>query len=282
MGRDLAGRLQRAGSLASGRLYADGSWARWWIAALEALGWGARIQRGRTYARAGSVRSLDVRPGRVDARVKGSRPQPYVVRIQVPVFSDEVWGRVIERLAAEARGTAGLLAGEAPAGIEEIFAAAGASLFPRSRDELTFSCSCQEWAEPCKHVAAVHYELGSEFDRDPFLLLRLRGRTREALVAALRARRAGLDTSATPATSGPVHDEHALPTDPERFWALGAQIEQLRFRIEPPRVPEAVLKRLGLPLNGHEGEQLGAELQRLYRVISERAIQAAYEENGES
>src|SRR5688572_30083006 len=76
-------------------------WARRWIEALEALGWEARLARGRTYARAGNVRSIDIQPGRVTARVKGSRPQPYTVRIELPALSDDDWARVVEALAGQ-------------------------------------------------------------------------------------------------------------------------------------------------------------------------------------
>ena len=73
---------------------------------------------------------------------------------------------------------------------EEAFRAAGLSLFPRTGWDLRTNCSCPDWSNPCKHIAAVYYLLGEEFDRDPFLLFKLRGRTREQVIAALRTRRA--------------------------------------------------------------------------------------------
>jgi uncharacterized Zn finger protein len=261
------------------RAFGANWWAQKWIEALEAIGWEGRLQRGRSYARTGQVRSIDVQPGRVAARVKGSRPQPYVVRMELPTLSDETWERVIAALGGQARYAAMLLAGEMPPDIESVFVDQGAHLFPRSEQELQTECSCPDFMNPCKHIAAVHYILGGELDRDPFLLFRLRGRTREAVLGALRALRTepggpGAD-AASSEESGPA--QSPLPVEPEQFWPLGAEVGALRFSIEGPRVPEAVLRRLGNPLALQEGDLAQAELLRFYRTISDRAIRTAYD-----
>jgi uncharacterized Zn finger protein len=254
-------------------------WGRRWLEALERFGWEPRLRRGRTYARTGQVKSLEIKPGHVEARVKGSRPRPYVVRIDLPVVSDEGWERVLDLLVSQARFAADLLAGTMPPTIDEVFEVAGQALFPDPVEPLDTSCSCPDWAVPCKHVAAVQYVLGSELDRDPFLLFHLRGRTRDAVIAALRARRAS--TASTPAAgrapkSAEAAGESDGAQDLERFWMLGQELAGLRFVVEPPRVPYSVLKRVGTPLPADDGRQL-AELQRLYRTISDGAIEAAYE-----
>ena len=41
-------------------------------------------------------------------------------------------------------------------------------------------CSCPDSEVPCKHLAATFYLLAEAFDEDPFLILRWRGRDREA------------------------------------------------------------------------------------------------------
>ena len=255
-------------------------WAQRWIAALEALGWEARLQRGRTYARSGHVRSIDLQAGRVVARVKGSRPQPYTVRIELTSLPDEAWERVIAALGSQARYAASLLAGEMPPRIEAVLEQEGAHLFPRAEADLVTDCSCPDPASPCKHVAAVHYVLGAGLDRDPFLLFRLRGRSREALLAALRTSRSVPEhpgaAAAHLATAVPAA-EQPLEEQLDRFWTLGEEFGELRFTIESPRVPEAVLKRLGSPPDPQEGELPRGELARLYRQISNQAIRSAYE-----
>src|ERR671930_77498 len=129
----------------------------WWsgrfVSILESLGMGPRLGRGRAYARAGQVLDLEVAGESVSARVQGSRPRPYRVSIGLARFGDADWARVESALAARALYSAKLLAGEMPHTIEEVFASCGLSLFPADTSELELSCSCPDWAVPCKHVA---------------------------------------------------------------------------------------------------------------------------------
>src|SRR3990170_4034699 len=164
-------------------------WAGRWVHALERLVDPARLRRGRSYARSGQVIKLEVGRGQVEALVQGSRPSPYEVELRFRALSDAEWEKVIDAMAAQSIYAAKLLSGEMPAEIEEVFAAAGVSLFPAEKHDLKTDCSCPDWANPCKHVAAVHYLLGERFDADPFLIFALRGRSREAIIEVLRARR---------------------------------------------------------------------------------------------
>ncbi|NPV79247.1 MAG: hypothetical protein HPY52_03070 [Firmicutes bacterium] len=170
--------------------FGENWWAKRWLSVLESFGWANRLQRERSYARGGNVLDIDIQPGMVKAEVQGSRPRPYRVTIKMQPLSDKEWDRVISAMAGKAIFAARLLAGEMPENIEEAFASSRVSLFPKSSSDITTSCSCPDWANPCKHVAAVYYLLGERFDGDPFLLFRLRGRSREELTEALRQRRA--------------------------------------------------------------------------------------------
>ena len=172
--------------------FAEHWWAQRWIQALERVTDAGRLRRGQSYARKGQVLAIDEKAGVITARVQGSRPTPYKVTIHLAPFSAAQWQTVIDGLAERAIFSAQLLAGEMPREIEEAFSAVGLSLFPERTDELTTNCTCPDWANPCKHVAATHYILGEQFDEDPFLLFRLRGRSQEQIIAALRAVR---DTS---------------------------------------------------------------------------------------
>ena len=163
----------------------------WWsgrfVEVLEGIGLGNRLQRGRNYARRGQVISLDVDAGMVTARVQGSRERPYRVRIGITAFGKPEWARLERALAGSAWYSAKLLAGEMPAGIEEVFAAQGLPLFPAAAGELSMDCSCPDWEVPCKHIAAAFYLLAEAFDDDPFTILAWRGREREDLLANLHA-----------------------------------------------------------------------------------------------
>ena len=164
-------------------------WSKRFLDVLESLAMGSRLTRGRNYARAGQVLSIDVRPGRVSSSVQGSRSKPYTVTVGLAAFDDRTWERIETALAAQAIFSARLLAGEMPAQIEEIFAEAGAPLFPTSAGQLAMACSCPDWQVPCKHIAATFYLLAEAFDADPFQILHWRGRDKDALLGRLRALR---------------------------------------------------------------------------------------------
>jgi len=164
-------------------------WSRRFVAVLEDIGLGSRLQRGRTYARKGQVISLDVHAGTVTAQVQGSRARPYRVRIGITAFGEPEWAKLERALAGSAWYSAKLLAGEMPDDIEEVFASQGLSLFPAAAQELSMDCSCPDWEVPCKHIAAAFYLLAEAFDEDPFTILAWRGRDREDLLANLHAAR---------------------------------------------------------------------------------------------
>ncbi|MDT7649132.1 MAG: hypothetical protein QOI36_538, partial [Pseudonocardiales bacterium] len=165
-------------------------WSQRFLGVLESLGVGGRLSRGRSYARAGQIVSLDVAAGGALAQVQGSRPQPYKVRIGIPAFGKAEWAWVTQALAGEASYAAALLNGEMPRVIETVFDGVGLSLFPADQRDLAMDCSCPDYAVPCKHLAAVFYVLAERFDADPFQILALRGRDRDTLLEELRARRA--------------------------------------------------------------------------------------------
>lgn len=165
-------------------------WSQRFIAVLEDIGLGSRLQRGRSYARQGQVISLEVDAGSVSAQVQGSRVRPYRIRIGIPAFGKSEWAHVEHSLAENAWYTAKLLSGEMPDDIEDVFAGLGLSLFPGTAGELSLDCSCPDHAVPCKHLAATFYLLAESFDDDPFAILAWRGREREDLLANLAAARA--------------------------------------------------------------------------------------------
>jgi uncharacterized Zn finger protein len=198
-------------------------WAKRWIAVLERLDMGARLQRGRSYARAGQVLDIQIAPGAVTARVQGSRAQPYRVTIRVATLGKPTWRKITEHISNEARFTAKLLGGEMPQDIEEAFGAVGVSLFPATLSELHTECSCPDWANPCKHVAATYYLIGEEFDRDPFLLFALRGAAKEQILTDLR----GLEPEPRPSDATRPNNPTSLPNDFDSFWN-GAQLEAPR------------------------------------------------------
>jgi uncharacterized Zn finger protein len=134
------------------------------------------------------------------------------------------------------------------------------------------SCTCPDWASPCKHVAAAYYVLGSEFDRDPFLLFQLRGKSREQVMASLRGQRPERAPHARPprVASEPL-EEHIAD-----FWEAGEELDDITVRIAPPPVPQAIMKRLG-PIPLHDlPEEWHGDLARMYEVVSHDALAFAH------
>ncbi len=230
-------------------------WSARFLAVLEAAGVGGRLARGRTYARKGQTVALRVDAGAATAKVQGSAARPYRVRIGVPTLDKAQWTAVLDALAADASLTAAMLAGELPREVEDVVAAQGVTLFPEGRGDLTMDCTCPDSTVPCKHLAAVFYLLAERFDADPFAVLALRGRDRETVLDALRARR-------TRACAPP-----SLPVDPLDFYR-GTPAPDLPAG--PPTPPDALLDRvpaLPLAVRGHDVVEL---LRPLYRALGDR------------
>jgi uncharacterized Zn finger protein len=179
----------------------------WWGAAwVEALEQRARLDpnrlpRGRDYARSAAVGELTLAPGEARAQVQGRKTQPYEVRIRVRRFTDEEWDRVLTAISARLAHAAALLDGELPPQIAEDAASAGLDLLPGG-GEIGPRCSCPDDADPCKHSAAACYLVADALDADPFVLLLLRGRTRDQVLAGVRMRRRGVPGSAGSGSAG--------------------------------------------------------------------------------
>jgi uncharacterized Zn finger protein len=261
-------REARGGIRAHSRRGGFGStwWAARWTSVLERLELGGRLQRARHYARRGQVVRLEVLPGRVEAQVQGSRPQPYDVAIQVAVLAAEQWSAVGAALAHRAGFAARLLAGEMPAEVEDVFESAGVSLFPVRRSDLETACSCPDVSNPCKHIAAVYYLLAEELDRDPFLLFRLRGLDRDGLVRLLRlGGGAGEPVPAAPAGE-------PLPADATAFWRGTPIPEEAVGDAAPASVAAALLQRLGRFPFWRGREPLPLSLAPVYEAAAAAAV----------
>lgn len=178
---------------------AESWWSRRFTDVLESYGLGGRMQRGRRYARSGQVLDLDVRAGVIAAQVQGSRRTPYLVTVTCAEPTPAQWKRIDKAMRAKVGFVATLLGGEVPHELEEVFDGVGVGLFPARWSDLRASCSCPDWGNPCKHVAAVLYVFADQLDSDPWLVLAFRGRSREQVLASLGPPRpAGAPTEVAP------------------------------------------------------------------------------------
>jgi len=256
-------------------------WARRWIEVLESYNIGARLGRGRSYARRGQVLSIEVGKGSVEAKVQGSRSKPYAVKIKVATLSAADWKKLAKSLSHQAIFAAKLLAGEMPEDIEKAFEDTCLSLFPERLKDLETDCSCPDWSNPCKHIAAVYYLLGEEFDRDPFLIFKLRGMTREKLVGLLggTAKKPAAKTTRDEPTPPETPEEPSppaepLPADATAFWAGGSLPDDIFGEVRVPSVPAALPKRLGSFPFWRGRERFLETIEQVYAVASPRGLDA--------
>jgi uncharacterized Zn finger protein len=250
-------------------------WAQRFIQALDAFSQSNRLARGKSYARSGQVMNLEVQPGSAKAKVQGTRRTPYKVEIAVTPFTDAHWKRVEKAMSEDALCAARLLAGEMPHEIQDLLAQAGVSLFPATGRDMQTSCSCPDYANPCKHVAATFYILGEKFDEDPFLMLTWRGRARERLLDDLRALRGSDTPLAVDAPRVPEVAPVTVPLD-ESFWKASKGLQDLVFQPVHSPTPDALLRLLG-PLKAGEVD-LVAPLRDLVARIAEEGESRAYRE----
>lgn len=257
-------------------------WSRRWIQVLEALMDSGRLTRGRSYARRGQVISIDIETGLVKARVQGSQPRPYKVEIKLKPLSTPDWDKVTDAMAEQAIFAARLLAGEMPTNIEEAFNAVHISLFPTASKDLDTDCSCPDWSNPCKHIAAVYYLLAERFDEDPFLIFKLRGQTKEQIIATLREKRVGADETALVSSEedGSTIIETPQPLLEEKldsFWQAGEALDTFTIKPGTPEVDKAILKRLGTSPFTVGKENVAALLAKAYDAV-DAAVRKEMEE----
>lgn len=149
-------------------------WGKAWCENLERYAdYDSRLDRGRRYIRTGAVLDLKIQKGKILARVQGSRKAPYKVEIRISPLSEEKCQSIIQKCSRRIENLESLLAGDFPEEMKELFQGRD-GLFPMPK-EISFSCSCPDWALMCKHVAAALYGVGVRLDEQPILFFELRG-----------------------------------------------------------------------------------------------------------
>jgi uncharacterized Zn finger protein len=251
-------------------------WSKRFLAAVESTLADGRLSRGRTYARQGQVMELEIGSGLINARVQGSRKTPYNIRVAMPAVESGQWDGIIDALARQAGYAARLLAGELPHEIEDVFAEVGVSLFPSPGSRLSTDCTCPDWANPCKHVAAVCYLVAEAFDRDPFLLLSFRGRGRDDLLLELRQRRGGVANDSVEETP-----EAAVPDPPLAkcligFWKAGPELASVQCLPRASDMPGAVLRQLPRSVIDVRGHDVAEFLEPAYASLADGAEGRAF------
>ena len=282
-------------------------WVERWLELLNSYRFKKRLERGRNYAREGNVLSIEFTERQVFAKVQGSEAEPYQVALSLEPFpdenreriikimsqkpfTDEDWECIIQTMSKKAIYTAQLLAGEMPANIEEVFTANGLSLFPYTLSDVRSRCSCPDKANPCKHIAAVYYQLGDRFSEDPFVIFQLRGRTKEEILEALRSIRSQNSEASDRQLATNLEDdesknlaENELASAPspnsseiKAFWRYDEPLESSLVVIVPPSDNKTVFDLLGkIPLPTDDADAVKEYLTQVYQTTSQQAIISA-------
>ncbi|MFM1843251.1 MAG: hypothetical protein RLZZ490_1993 [Cyanobacteriota bacterium] len=276
-------------------------WVDRWLQLLDSYRFKKRLERARNYAREGNVLSLQFEAFQLQALVQGSDPRPYQVELHLDPFSEEDWHYVVASLAEKAIYSAQLLTGALPERIENVFIQNGLNLFPFSLGDVHSRCSCPDKANPCKHIGAVYYQLADQFREDPFVIFRLRGRSREQLLAQLKAYRRlspdqlttfteaiaaqdTVDLMAAP-TTFPAGDQspsiapqsplspQTQPTLTESFWDYHQSLPEDLVVIVPGDHPLKNVDRLGdIPLSYELAKDIKQAIAQIYPGVSQAAF----------
>ncbi len=169
----------------TGRKIAATFWGTAWCQHLEAYSdYANRLPRGRSYVRNGSVLDLRITAGKVAALVSGSRL--YQIEIRIKPLESAKWQRMIRACAGKIDSLIELLQGKISHHVMAVLTHPSTGMFPSPR-QIALQCSCPDWAEMCKHVAATLYGVGARLDQQPELLFVLRGVDRADLLTAKTA-----------------------------------------------------------------------------------------------
>lgn len=164
----------------TGRKIADSFWGKGWCDHMESFSdFANRLPRGRTYVRNGSVCHLEICAGEIKAIVSGTTL--YNVSITITPLLKQKWETVKASCTGRIGSLIDLLRGKLDRGVMDVVADRKKGLFPLP-GEMKFTCDCPDWADMCKHVAAVLYGVGSRLDHSPEMLFLLRGVNHAELV----------------------------------------------------------------------------------------------------
>lgn len=156
-----------------GREIASTFWGKGWCEHIESFhDYENRLPRGRTYVRNGSVIDLQLEPGKITALVMGS--SLYRISVEIKPLPGKMWDGIKTLCSGKIGSLVELLQGRLSGAVMEVMTHRTEGLFPLP-GQMSFKCSCPDWAEMCKHVAAVLYGVGSRLDSQPELLFKLRG-----------------------------------------------------------------------------------------------------------
>ncbi|MDJ0597745.1 MAG: SWIM zinc finger family protein [Crocosphaera sp.] len=281
-------RIKATGLNNDGNLPQQEWWVVRWLELLDSYRFKKRLERARNYAREGHILSIEFSGSEVLAKVQGTEPEPYQVSLSLDPFTDEDWDFIIESLSKKAIFSAQLLSGKMPDNIERVFTDNGLSVFPFTLSDVHSRCSCPDKANPCKHIGAIYYQLAERFREDPFIIFKLRGRTKHQILEGLRnlrKPRMSQDENTSDELKETINKNQEIQEnitqenqslDIKQFWQYQESLDSSLVVIVPPTDNKIVLDILGrIPLAYEETNIVKDYLQQVYQTVSQQAMMTA-------
>ncbi|AGY60042.1 SWIM zinc finger family protein [Gloeobacter kilaueensis] len=262
-------------------------WGKRFLDALRLFCDGARLSRGNAYSGPDRLLHFEIDGATIRATVRGN-VNPYYGVYKEPRYQTTIaltnipapaWERIIRHLSTQASSVAQLLMNQMPDDIEASFKRSDERLLPVGSWDFQTSCSCPDWANPCKHVAGVCYRLAAELDANPFLLFELRGLSREALQAELLksplGRALASQLEATPLDPVAIDTYYTRPgtvplpelIDLKRFWHGEKHLPPPQSP-RPTAVAALLVKTQGdYPAFWHRDNSFIAVMEQLYERV---------------
>jgi uncharacterized Zn finger protein len=244
-----------------GRTIANTFWGKAWCDNLESYSdYSNRLPRGRTYVRNGSVIDLKVSAGEITGLVSGS--SIYKIKISIDKVVANQWTKIVKECAGKIDSLIELLQGKFSKAVMEVMTNRKKGLFPDPK-EIKLSCSCPDWAEMCKHVAAVLYGVGSRLDQRPEELFMLRQADHLDLIA-----KAGT-TSFTQTTS---HPEDTILADADLSSLFG--IDMNVSKKKKPTAKKSAKKRQVKTIRKRNTRQPSRKkrVTRIKKILKKKSI----------
>lgn len=264
--------------------FASTHWGKYWISALLEQGRPFRMQRGIDYAENDErIGNLTINPGQIFATVQGTAPLPYRVKISLETIPEEGWKEIIEDLRKKLMNIISLLEGKLPDEIIQIFKTYDYPLFPEVITPENAECSCPDKAVPCKHIASVILYLARVIDFNPFILMELRGKTKQELFLDLSISKSRVkQLEKQEQTKMDVEDLESSNNVPKMGFEEikkrnknPSAIKDIGFQFKKPGKIIETLANLGLPENLEEPLAFGKTLKSIYKTVTSEGYKIA-------
>ncbi|MFX1444484.1 MAG: SWIM zinc finger family protein [Promethearchaeota archaeon] len=261
--------------------FAKTSWGKQWISSILMFGRPFRMQRGIEYAKDDKrIENLRINKGQIFSTVQGTAPTPYRVKINFEIISEDKWKIIIDELANKSSNLISLLEGKLPEDIINIFKKNEYSLFPDVSRGLDAECSCPDKEIPCKHIASVILYISKVLDYDPFILLKLKGKSKNEILKELSLSQHLVNDSISELLSSPIKKNERVGFSfnipkievqeiSSSNLTLGSSFNfnDLGFKFRKPGKLIETLENLGIPPNIRNPQSFKIVLSSIYQTI---------------